>query len=80
MSDKKTGDVTILLQKQPIESAPRDGTTILVWFGQDGASQARYVPHETHPWEFIDKQGDNWIVNYAIDGLGGPSHWATMPR
>jgi hypothetical protein len=42
MNNQKVGDVTILLQKQPIESAPRDGTTILVWFGQDGVSQARH--------------------------------------
>ena len=80
MDNQKNDDTTILIRKQPIKSAPRDGTTILVWFGKDGVSQARYVPHETHPWEFIDKQGDSWIINYAIDGLGGPSHWAAIPQ
>lgn len=62
----------------PIASAPRDGSTILLRFGIDGTSQGRYVySHDRpqHPWEFIDDQGAAWIVNHAVDALGGPSHW-----
>jgi hypothetical protein len=69
---------------QPISSAPRDGSTIMLRFGEDGVSQGRYdhVPKNPgHPWQFIDAQGDAdyWIVNRAVDGPGGPSHWMPMP-
>lgn len=57
-----------------IESAPRDGSTILIRFGQDGVSQAKY---NAGCWLFIDRGSDNvsWLLNSAIDGPGGPSHW-----
>jgi len=64
-----------------IESAPRDGSTILLRFGQDGVSQGRYnFSHDRagHPWEFIDGDNAKWIVNHAVDGPGGPSHWMPM--
>jgi hypothetical protein len=68
---------------QPIASAPRDGSTIMLRFGEDGVSQGRYshVPtNPGYPWVFIDSQGeDRWIINRAVDALGGPSHWMPMP-
>lgn len=67
----------------PIATAPRDGTTIMLRFGQDGVAQGRYnhVPtNPGYPWVFIDKQDDDrWIINRAVDALGGPSHWMPMP-
>lgn len=66
---------------QPIETAPRDGTNILLRFGSDGISQGKFVPGGLiHPWKFIDtNDGITWLVNHAIDGLGGPSHWMPLP-
>lgn len=65
---------------QPISTAPRDGTNILLRWGIDGVSQAKYVPGLPHPWKFIDtNDGVTWLVNHCIDGLGGPSHWMPMP-
>lgn len=68
---------------QPIKTAPRDGTNILLAWGQDGVSQGHYVPglQGTHPWKFIDtNDGITWLINHAVDGPGGPSHWMPMPK
>jgi hypothetical protein len=65
---------------QPIETAPRDGTNILIRFGRDGVSQAKYVPGTPHPWKFIDtNDGITWIINHAVDTEYGPTHWMPMP-
>ena len=65
---------------KPIKSAPRDGQNILIRFGQDGASQAKYIPGLPHPWQFIDtNDGISWMVNYAVDSPAGPTHWAEFP-
>lgn len=67
--------------KQPIKTAPRDGRNILIFFGQDGVSQAKFIPGLPYPWQFIDtNNGVSWLINHAVDGPGGPSHWAPMPE
>lgn len=64
----------------PISTAPRDGSNILIRFGRDGASQAKYVPGVPHPWKFIDtNDGITWLINGARDDEYGPSHWMPMP-
>ena len=65
---------------QTIDTAPRDGTSILIRFGNDGVSQARYVIGSSHPWRFIDtRDGMPWMVNNAVDSEYGPTHWMPMP-
>jgi len=65
---------------RPIKTAPRNGTSLLLRFGIDGVSQGKYVPGIPHPWKFIDtNDGITWLVNHAIDGPGGPSHWMHLP-
>lgn len=65
---------------QPIKTAPRDGTNILLAWGQDGVSQGHYIPGIPHPWKFIDtNDGLTWLINHAVDGPGGPTHWQPMP-
>lgn len=64
----------------PIKLAPRDGTNVLIRFGGDGVSQGKFVPGVPHPWKFIDtNDGITWLVNHAVDGPGGPSHFMPMP-
>lgn len=64
----------------PIASAPRDGSNILIRFGQDGTSQAKYIAGLPYPWQFIDtNDGVTWLINHAQDAPGGPSHWMPMP-
>ena len=71
-------------QWRPIESAPRDGTTVLLRFGSDGVSQGKFAPSHAasrYPWRFIDSSdGETWMINHAVDGPGGPSHWRPMPQ
>lgn len=63
----------------PIATAPRDGTNILIRFGQDGVSQAKYIAGLPHPWQFIEtNDGITWLINRAVDKPGGPSHWAPI--
>jgi hypothetical protein len=65
---------------QPIKTAPRDGTNILLAWGQDGVSQGHYIPGLPYPWKFIDtNDGITWLINNAVDGPGGPTHWQPMP-
>lgn len=64
----------------PIKTAPRDGRNILIRFGRDGVSQAKFIPGLPHPWLFIDtNDGITWLLNHAVDGMGGPSHWTELP-
>lgn len=66
-------------ERLPIATAPRDGTNIRLFFGQDGVSQGKYVAGLPHPWQFIDtNDGITWLINHAVDAPGGPSHWAPM--
>lgn len=66
---------------EPIATAPRDGANILLRFGEDGVSQGKFIlGGVSHPWKFIDtNDGITWLVNHAVDGPGGPSHWQPLP-
>lgn len=68
---------------QPIESAPKDGTIILI-------AKGRYVfaaywsqcPMATggsaeYPWVFLDETNG---VNGYIGDENGPSHWQPLPK
>ena len=74
-----------------IESAPRDGTHILLAFGQDGVSEGWWddgYDTEPHPWKFVDTGGPTppgerpalGFINASRDEKYGPSHWQPMPR
>lgn len=66
---------------QPIETAPRDGTKVLLWIGKPWSKVeiARFYP----PW-------DNWQVGAIpadpareeIYGIGNalPTHWQPLPE
>jgi hypothetical protein len=65
---------------KPMATAPRDGSNILIRFGRDGVSQAKYVAGTPHPWKFIDtNDGITWLINHAVDTEYGPTHWMPMP-
>lgn len=71
---------------RPIETAPKDGTSILLWGGQD--DNADYVSDEiaakmSSParawWD-----GDCWLMTLAEAGCVGveyinPTHWMPLP-
>jgi hypothetical protein len=68
---------------QPIETAPRDGTHILIAFGEDVVSVAAYhrSDDELHPWKFLDSQGSGLpFFNGARDDQYGPTQWQPLPK
>lgn len=80
MAHKRTEPPKAASGWRPIATAPRDGTNILLAWGQDGVSQGHYIPGIPHPWKFIDtNDGITWLINHAVDGPGGPTHWQPMP-
>ena len=78
---------------QDIESAPKDGTPVLVWW-QDDYHVARYAPlwaPENKRWLVYDAKwkGDGSIRMVseiepndfqARAGLKGPTHWMPLPE
>jgi hypothetical protein len=75
-----------------MDTAPRDGTVLVLRWGEDGESPGWWdspitpvrnddgtYPREQHghPWAFIDRHNGRAIVNHARDTEYGPSHWTT---
>jgi hypothetical protein len=75
--------VEIAFPWERIESAPRDGTHILIAFGEDGVSTAAYHrdDDDLYPWKFMDSQGQGLpFFNGARDDEYGPTHWMPIPK
>lgn len=73
---------------QPIETAPRDGTTIVMWDGDGGLRDrvvvGAYDALAKHPWRFLDNPFRLTGVEHDGDGmcnafLGEPTHWRPLP-
>lgn len=68
---------------QKIATAPKDGTTFLARYGQDGVSIARFNENNPdYPLEFIDLNDDgSFLVNYSKVGeYCIASHWMPLPQ
>lgn len=76
---------------RPIESAPRDGTEVLIWRADCGAMIGRYAAlqdflsdrecEEMGP-EAAEKEdwfGGDSINNWRLDGSETPTHWQPLP-
>lgn len=57
---------------QSIDTAPRDGTTILGWDGQ-GMAVVRWSAGCLEAWQLAV------CGTYAIDGDWDPTHWQPLP-
>lgn len=83
---RKLGIDEGLLEWRPIETAPKDGTVILVW------TTTRIDPHDV---EFIARRGmehadlaqiSHWDDEdpsdqfWSLDTMGKPTHWMPLPR
>ena len=68
---------------QKIATAPRDGTTFLARYGQDGVSIARFNENSPdYPLEYIDFCDDgSLVVNHSKVGeYCIASHWMPLPQ
>jgi hypothetical protein len=80
-----------VMEWQPIETAPKDGTEILVWREDQGIFLARW----TAPCEFLtdaecEKMGDaadqedwfaaDFVWGYRVEGDLLPTKWRPLPE
>ncbi|MBN5141630.1 hypothetical protein JY471_03700 [Stenotrophomonas maltophilia] len=90
----KSGDLAFDTQpvgRQSIATCPRDGTVVLLHWGEDHVSPGWWTapaspvqnddgtwPSDTggFPWAFIDINGGSAFVNRAVDTEYGPTHWS----
>lgn len=56
---------------QPIKTAPKDGSDILLW---DGNAQA--VAH----WYDNGSEDGIWIPGFGAERWPNPSHWMSLPE
>lgn len=73
---------------QPIETAPRDGTPVLLAGGEDDTArymtddEARRMRAPTRGWW---TKGDGWVITLAEAGYvavirNDPTHWMPLPE
>lgn len=66
---------------KPIETAPKDGTTILAWGRySDMPFTVRWKEKDWQPvwdgWPVIQSAGDSWTEYHSADPI---SHWMPLP-
>jgi hypothetical protein len=63
---------------RPIESAPRDGTVVILLDGELAICGMFFLvnDHDRHPWKFLDPQLDD---DGFINGTYSPTHWQPLP-
>jgi hypothetical protein len=68
---------------KPIESAPKDGTRILVFFGAMGVHAVAWTEPSYADWEIwcVDdnKHGPYALRGYNDTGPRAPTHWMPLP-
>lgn len=69
---------------QPIETAPKDGTTVLVWFKPHGCMSVRWTDRDEGPtskhahWHVDDyKHGPHPVRGYKDEDT---THWMPLPE
>lgn len=73
---------------QPIESAPKDGSEILIWREDAGCLLARWIApcdflHERELENIKDADEPDWFIADFVSGGrldgGTPTHWMPLP-
>lgn len=77
-------------QWQPIETAPKDGTEIIVWREDAGTFMARWIEpanflteKEIENWSEHDVWEPDWFYADFVSGgrlEPGPTHWTPLPQ
>ena len=61
---------------QPIETAPKDGTRILLFVPPYGASTGHYSPARSN-W---GEKASLWIAHAVLNKEAAPTHWMPLPE
>ena len=61
---------------RPIDSAPRDGTVVLVWTREGCQLACYYLGHSGRPGGWVEKDA-NYLLTEDTTGL--PTHWMPLP-
>lgn len=74
------------MEWKPIETAPKDGTIILIsrpnreamaaYWSQCPRAFAGTFSDANYPWVFLDETNG---TNAMMDGAHGPTHWMPLP-
>lgn len=64
---------------QPIETAPRDGTDVLLWCPRGGVTVGRWDEQEYHRRPVPYWRTQHWFERVSMDRSDQPTHWATLP-
>lgn len=66
---------------QPIETAPKDGTVVILCDGWRNPVAGYWDDDaDGYPWKFLQKFGAKVELNGFQDGEYGPSHWMPLPE
>ncbi len=65
---------------QPIETAPKDGTTILVFQEAIGTAYWFEGTDGSHGWIVHDVARDDWTRSASHRGVDPPTHWMPLPE
>lgn len=65
---------------QPIESAPKDGT-VLILYSSQGMEMGSWKKDENYrdqPAKWFSEEGDDWSTGYYYCPMD-PTHWMPLP-
>ena len=62
---------------QPIETAPKDGTVILMFRNKEVLAGAFHAELGKYPWLILEESMDG--TNGLQEGAHGPTHWMPLP-
>lgn len=73
--DKRIAELEVVLEWQPIETAPKDGSKLLTMKLVDGVARC----HEVNEWNDPAKTGLGSLGWWKSTALYAPTHWMHLP-
>lgn len=66
---------------QPIETAPKDGTAILLWGYADGIFIGWWFDTKTYEFGVLKRASEGWSGGWkmALGSAPKPTHWQPLP-
>ncbi len=64
---------------QPIETAPKDGSTVILLLSDDAACECPFAAYWTHRSRFGEPGWVGSLSGYSCDDSEIPTHWIPIP-